>query len=45
LAAMIIFRKALVFEYKNGESLLFPQTVPLIVRDQKVIAGALNALV
>ena len=32
-------------EYKNGESLYFPQTALLIVPDQKETAGALNAAV
>jgi hypothetical protein len=30
---------------KTGELYIFPQTAPLIVPDQKVTAGALNAVV
>ena len=47
LAAMVtFFWNALVFSKgKNGESLYFPQTAPLIVPDKKVTASALNAVV
>jgi hypothetical protein len=38
--------KALVFRnIKTGELMFFPQTAPLIVPDQKVTTGALNAVV
>jgi hypothetical protein len=43
---MVVFWKALVFRsIKTGELIYFPQTAPLIVPDQKVTTGALNAVV
>jgi hypothetical protein len=46
LAAIEVFSKALIFRnIKTGRAYIFPQTAPLIVPDQKVTAGALNAVV
>jgi hypothetical protein len=46
LEAMVVFWKALVFRnIKTGRAYIFPQTAPLIIPDQKVTAGALNAVV